>query len=594
MTRFAPRLLFTLFLAISHASATVHLVPPGPAENISAAIARAQPGDTVQLQPGVYTGTVEIAASGLPERPIIVAGLAPGASAKAVIDAGGEPGMRRPNQAFSLKNAAWITLQDIEIRNAWTDAITLDNSSYVSILRADIVRCAQHAVLTRGAGTHHVLIEGCTWIQDERVYTKWDWAELHHGDLKHFNGGIYGGSGAGGAVIRNNTIGYVFNGLRWWLDQSQGASRRHQSNIEVYDNYFHHCRDNILEPEVFTWNLHLYHNRLDSCPQGAVSIDRVTGGEIHFYGNTGYFAADGYKLKSGDSSEGRAWTVFKFHNYDGNAALDAPLRINNNSWAYHSAFVRGSKVRKANDHVLHFNNAYLHLDGRGSFGLVEWPGKFCEFDYDISSQPFHTDVAKAGFEQHGKDNADPLFAAPAENDFTLSPGSPAIDAGKVIDGFTLWYVGAAPDAGAREAGQPVYGTPFLHRDPPGGALYAERPRIVRVFARGTTLVVFFSTPLDPKSVSRDGLSLRLDGDTNPVAIRNARFPVADHTEALVIGLAAPLPAAASRVHTAFKTAPVGLNGEPLTAWAADLRIVRIPENATPVGLMLNLLSPTTD
>jgi hypothetical protein len=579
-----------LFLAtISMLSGAVHVVEPGPAERVSEAISRAKPGDVVQLRPGLYTGTVEVTVSGEPERPIIVSGLEPGAGVKAVIDAGGEPGMRQNHQAFRLKQASWIILQDIEIRNAWTDVITLENSSYVSLLRADVVGCGQHVVLTRGADTHHVLIEDCTWTQDERVYTTWDWDELHHGTLKHYNGGIYGGNGAGGAVVRRNNVGYVFNGLRWWLNKNDAATRRLQSNIEIYENHFHHCRDNVVEPEMFTWNLHLYHNRLDSCPQGPVSIDGVAGGEIYFYGNTGHFSADGYKLKN-DEGERRAWTVYKFHNYGQKAALDAPLHLYNNSWAYHHAFAPGARTRKANDHVLHFNNAYLHLDGRGDLGLVGWAGQHGRFDHDVSSRPFPADVVAAGFEQNGIDAADPRFVAPADADFRLEPGSPAIDAGKVIEGFTLWYVGEAPDAGAREAGMPVYGTPFVHRDPPGGSPYVERPRIVRVFARDASLVFFFSAPLDPATLTKDTLSLRLAPDGPDLEIRDIRFPVAEHNEAVVVELAAPPPGDASELIPEFGVWPTGMNGQPATLWAADTRIVRVPADATLAGLLKRLLT----
>ncbi|WP_328472848.1 RICIN domain-containing protein [Streptomyces sp. NBC_00448] len=44
----------------------------------------------------------------------------------------------------------------------------------------------------------------------------------------------------------------------------------------------------------------------------------------------------------------------------------------------------------------------------------------------------------------------------AANDFTLAPGSPAIDAGTPVAGVTDGYAGAAPDQGAYEAGQATW------------------------------------------------------------------------------------------------------------------------------------------
>ena len=48
---------------------------------------------------------------------------------------------------------------------------------------------------------------------------------------------------------------------------------------------------------------------------------------------------------------------------------------------------------------------------------------------------------------------DPLFANPADHDYTPRGGSPAIDSGVVIDGVTNGHNGAAPDRGALETGR---------------------------------------------------------------------------------------------------------------------------------------------
>lgn len=562
-------------------SAAIHHVPPGPASTIEAAIARAQPGDVIQLQPGVYHGTVRITQSGAPENPIVIAGLAsPAAGPKSIIDGGAEPGMKKRNQAFVFENVSWITLQDVEIRNAWTDAISINDSSYISILRCDILETGQHAIAARGDRAHHILIEGCTWTQNKQVYTTWDWTELHHGTLKHYNGGLYGGgAAAGGVVIRYNNAGYGFNGLRWWLGDTTGAQARHQSNIEIYDNYFHHFRDNIIEPENFTWNLHLYHNRLDSCPRGVFSFDGMTGGEIFLYGNTGRWSQDG-------ATESNAWTVYKFNNYQQKPSLTHPLYLYHNSFDYGTAFARGSKVRKANDHLRHFNNAYQH-QGASHLGLVDWPGEDGQFDYDISSAPFQPPILAAGYEAHGIGATSPGFVDPTNNNYRTTTDSAARNAGKVIDGFTLWYTGKAPDMGAYEDGQIVYGPPFLYRDPPGGALYQEKPRIVRIFARGTTLAVFFSTPLEPASLTPSTIRLSPAGSGTPAAplvVRAINFPVPDQTHIATLELSS-LPSTATQLDIHFSTLPQARNGESGTMWAADTRLVRIPANAVLSGIM---------
>ena len=49
-------------------------------------------------------------------------------------------------------------------------------------------------------------------------------------------------------------------------------------------------------------------------------------------------------------------------------------------------------------------------------------------------------------------DSDP-FNQSANGDFSLKPGSPAIDFGRIIEGITDGYLGSAPDAGAYESGQ---------------------------------------------------------------------------------------------------------------------------------------------
>lgn len=578
-----------LSAVLVHASGVVHVVEPGPAEAVSVAIAKAKPGDIVQLRPGVYTGTIEVRVSGEPDRPIVIAGLEPGATEKAVIDGGASPGRRQNNQAFRIDDASWITVRDLEIRNAWTDVFLIQNSSYISIQGCDI-RGGMHVVAVRGAATHHILAEGCVWVQEEAIYSGLDWAELHHGELVHYNGGFYGGSGAdaaGGAVIRRNKIGYAFNGIRWWLGNDAVALRQAQSNIEIYENDIHHIRDNAIEPERFTWNLHVYHNRLDSCPRGVVSIDDVTGGEILFYGNTGRWVRDG-------AEEARPWTVYKFHNYGQKAELDHPLRLYNNSWFYGMAFARGSRVRKANDHVIHFNNAYAFVpdtDQNGNanwhMGLADWPGKHSQFDYDMAAAPWHATLIEAGFEKNGFPDTDPSFRAAADNDFRLTPESPARGVGKVIEDFHLWHLGDGPDIGAYQGEQRTYGLPFVYREPPGGALYEERPRVVRVFGRGDKLVVFYSTPLDAATL--DAQRIRLNADGRAVTVRDARIPSAEHAQAVVLTLAGAPPVEATTVEFESHGGVRGVNGQSATHWGADTRHVRIPDDAVLVGAMKAIL-----
>ena len=71
---------------------------------------------------------------------------------------------------------------------------------------------------------------------------------------------------------------------------------------------------------------------------------------------------------------------------------------------------------------------------------------------------------------------DPRFLSPDTLDFRLKSGSPAIDCGKTIGGVTGLYSGDAPDAGAFEAGWPVWTAGHDFDNPPQDVSY-EYPNI---------------------------------------------------------------------------------------------------------------------
>jgi MYXO-CTERM domain-containing protein len=544
---------------------------PGSASAIATAVNGAQPGDVIELGAGTYTGLATITASGSPEVPIVIRA-ADGASV--VWDGGASPG-DTDRGALVLDGASWINVEGIRFVNAWLNVIELRDSSYVTIREAHFDDTGQYAVWTDGHGTHHVLIEDCEWSQEERVYTEWDWTELHHGSLGHYNGGVYGGrEGAGGAVIRRSYIHHVFNGTHWWLNDGHGDQS--QTNLEIYDNRFRYARDNHIEPEVFTYNMHVHHNVLDDCPAGVFSIDQVAGGQIVAYGNTGRFS-----VPSADRTY--PWTLFKLAQYvDG--YLTEPFHVLHNSFHYRRIFASTDTPEdRADDHVWHYNNAYLHLDDR-DIGLTGWKGQDGRFDHDCSSSPWPAFVTDQGWEEHGV-VGDPQFVDSANGDYSLSSSSPCIDAGRVVDDFTLWYEGSAPDIGAMESGRPVYLTPFEYREPPGGAVYAEKPRIVRSFARGCELAVYFSTALDPSSLSADAISLTVD--ESPVEVVAVAFPA--NPRAPVLTLSAAVPDGAE-LGFEFSPLPTGANGETATMWAAELRAVEIPAGATLVGDMTSMFT----
>lgn len=543
------------------ATAKVITVSPGSASTISKAVAKASAGDVIRLSPGTYKGTVKITNSGAPEKPITIESSSKDRSKLAVIDPGADPG-DTGHSGFALDEASWITVRNIVFVNAWRNVIDLRDSSYVSVQGCEFRDTGEHGVAVYGK-THHVLVERCHWTQNKKIWTKWSWDEIHHGSLKHYSGGFYGGgNGWGGAVIRRNTIKYVFNGITWNTDPGKT-----QSNLEFYENTFQYVLDNMIEPENFVWNMHAYKNVMNSCASAPFSIQgHVKGGHILLYGNIGRWKADGQSKSP--------WTIYKLDRNVG-GTLIKPLRIFHNSFKYST---NAFSSRRGEDHIRHYNNAYAN-----PFGMRSWQGSDTKADYDCATDFSHAD--KLGLEDHGVEK-DPNFVDPEKDDYRLDRKSPCIDNGKIIDGATLWYLGKAPDRGAYEGDQLVTLAPIEHIDPPGGATYKEKPRIAKIFAHGYHLALFYTTDLKPGGVRPADVTLSINGKR--VAVQHVSFP-SKAARVMVLTVGSKI---SDGTYVVLKMAalPRGTNRETATMWGADLKVIGVPAKATLVGELAAALS----
>jgi len=204
---------------------------------------------------------------------------------------------------------------------------------------------------------------------------------------------------------------------------------------------------------------------------------------------------------------------------------------------------------------------------------------------------------KAPNEAHGL-VADPEFVDSTNMDFRLQPTSAFIDAGTNVQDFTQWYVGSGPDLGAYEDGRLTWCRPFRYQDPPGVATYSESPRIVRCFAYGQKLAVFFSTDIFAGGVTPADIQLSTNGHS--VVVEAVRFPMPARVLRLDLGDAI---AHGQAITLSFSQLPIGLNNQTATMWGADLEVVGIPISATlldemaragmPVPALMKLLGHKT-
>lgn len=525
-----------------------------PFETVSRALEESNPGDFIRLMPGTHNGRITITKSGDTDKPITIISHSENPDQFAVIDSGATVS-NTGRFGFKLKNCKWITIENLKFRNCWKEIIEIDNSSYITI-RANDFREGRRVVYPYGTGSHHILVENNFWEQDKRIWTTWDWATVH--DEYIYSGALYGTKtgeqGYGASVIRNNHIKYAFNCI--WM---RSAAMNRQANNEIYGNIMEYVRDNAVEPEDRTFNLHIYHNVFNQVSNGIFSIQGVAGGPIYLYGNVGYYDFDDPPHQSGTRGKPN-WRVFKMSNSD-DSKLNDTLHTYHNTWYYGSLTTDSGK---SNRHWHHYNNIGVFKSGYqlSNYQFDSWDN---DFDHDYSDKAWPSSINNSNEEQNGVANAGlPSLMDPESGDYRVNSDSRLIDRGKIIDGFTQSYEGSAPDLGAYEGDRLVEGPPFYIQIPSGGLGYVEKPRITRHRINDNELKIFWSWPLNPTSISKDTISLIVDG--SPVELNNLRMGSSNREVILTSSVSLEN----KELSLDFITTPVGDNGEKATLWANTL------------------------
>jgi hypothetical protein len=546
-----------IYLSPSGNDSSKGLTIEAPLKTFNAAFKIVEPGDEIRLLPGVYfkkTSFVMNVHGGF-DNPIIIRSHREDPAQYAIIDGGAKP--RIQGYGMKVNNSSWLVFKDLKFRNCWQDVIDIDHSSYLSFIGC-YFEGGRRVIYPQFEDCHHFLVEDCYWEQDEKIYTDYDWAEMHHGSMKYLNGSLFAGKSiGGGVVIRDNIIKNAYNGIRFTGERDD---RRQNANYEIYNNKIINTGDNAFEPEYVCYNVHFYHNQLENS-HAYISIDMVRGGEIYFYGNRGWQS----------THAGHEWTIFKFRGYDdedGPQPLDEPFYVFNNSWYVHFDAISGSSSGYRNRYMKHYNNAYYFTGDNDLIG-VKRLGKGCEFDYDCSNNEFPDLIDKLGFEKHGIES-DPLFQNPARGDFRVGPQSPCIDAGRKMSfdefDWTQNYKGQAPDIGAFENNRLVDGPPFRFREPPGGAYYEENPRIVRHYVKNNVLKIYFSTPLDTSNFFSN--SLNLYHNSQKLDIQSIDF--ADKGYLMEVRVDESIDKASLKIY--FDPLPAGTNEQLFTHWASTIAV----------------------
>jgi hypothetical protein len=545
--------LFILFCGVPSQAGVVAVSDSDEVNSINNRINQLSAGDTLIFLPGIYKGPFSLnGVNGQPNLPIVITGIANDPE-MATIDGRSEPGMGLLHNAFQLQDCSWIVIKGFRIHNCWTDIITAVDVSYLSVKQCDVVG-GKRLLYTKGWKSHHFLVENCTWEQDIRVWTHDDgysWEELHHGVYRHFNGSIFQGDRISGVfVLRNNKISNTFNAFRLSPVGEGQIDLLACSNGDIYNNLIINTSDNVLEPEVYCYNLYFYHNRLIN-GHAFISVTEVGGGPIYLYGNTG--------LSESDCEDG--WAIYKISNRE--RSMSEPFYIFNNSW-YVDYNITGRRMGWWNDHVVHFNNAYF-FEGVDTFGLFS-TGDDSYYNNDCSSAVFPDFFKKRGFESDGIEG-DALFKNPEGNDFRLQDVSPCFDSGQLYEGLVMEYEGSAPDIGAYEGNMPVMGPAFKFSMPGVKIPFKEHPRITRYELAGKRLILWFSMPMDSKQMIQRMPVLK----TENMSIQAKLNSVENDGYCFRFTLEKEVDPEAELL-LVLSQWPSGMNGMMMTSWASALKV----------------------
>lgn len=457
------------------------------ATSFQQAIEEARPGDTIELLPGVYDEPVTLRDKKASEhRPITIVGHS-GTTLDGRRNPVRPPGIAKEERYAFVKivNSCGIVIENMTIQNVWPTAVFIQDSQHITVRRMNL-NGATFGIFARGEATEHLIIENCSWIQDERIWSDIRWFDIHEEPFprKEMDGDFFRSFQIKGhVIIRQNFIAQAFNGVHFFACPGDKPGR-YNSNVWIYRNTFTFIRDNAVEAENSATNWWVFENKIYNCHKW-FAFERCNGGHIYVFANRGWFD----RLPGPEGDEYNGGGVIKANKIkrkeEDSLLMQHPTYMFNNSWYLRSSYVKKGKLR----HFNHFNNAidYAKPDDHpsgvvktdrkmiGSAFTKEWRFFDIRFENDVCNHPdFPAGLNADGYPVSGI-AADPEFDTPKEGYFDLSENSPCRENGmaKTIalkDGST-WELKAGFNIGAmRECDQEFAPYTPLELDCPQGAL----------------------------------------------------------------------------------------------------------------------------
>jgi hypothetical protein len=392
-----------------------------PFKGIDAAQPAAQPGDTFLLHAGSYGGRITFTK--------------PGASSNYIVWKGAGDG------------EALFSGIDVSAGHVWLEGLTLRDQPYALMSKGgptDVVisRCTfinnHYSIYLQQGGSYWYIADN-TIVGDTPVST-----ESFDGEGIELNGEF---SASYGHVVAHNDITNVADGI------SNGTY-----NIDVFGNDIHDTSDDGFEGDPGGVNIRVWGNRIHNAAHNGISFQPQSGAPWYILRNQLVgFKESPFKFRTTDRSVIAHNTIVMWDNMiccNGSHLLRS--RVRNNLWVSVSGgqiWDFGSSVK---DWRTDFNN-----DG------FDWGGSTAPFRYGgVVYSSLAALSAASGLETSGRQinkntcfetfnvPGPPLTPIPPQY-MTLKAGCSAVDAGAILPNVNDGFLGAAPDLGAYELGQPL-------------------------------------------------------------------------------------------------------------------------------------------
>jgi hypothetical protein len=464
---------------------------------------RVQPGDTILVHAGLYkddryrygaglgtvsSGTYFLTQSGTPDKPIVIKAADDG---DVIFDGDG---------AYNLFN------------------VMAANDNYLEGLTIRNTDLAFQAGLKRIAGARGLTIKRCRFENVGRaIYSDWSgsanfyiadnvmigrfnpnylmgftgrtWQNLPEFNPKlvsEYAVKVYGS----GHIVAYNAISNFHDGVDVATYGNPDGPDKLPVSIDFYGNDVFNVEDNCLEADGGAHNIRIFRNRCFNHGHRALSVQPAFGGPVYFIRNVVYHAPEGGAVKFTASSAG----IVVYHN-----TLVAPVKpmlLAASNVHYRNNLILG-KSETLETFAVETNTNYSSSDyngfrtNEGAPFSFEWSsptfGTLASFPGEPGTLPFQQQVqleaksrevrrfktlqeysAATHQDEHSvlvdydvfvkvsAPGPDPrTLYKPADFDFTLKPGSAAVDAGVILPGINDDFTGRAPDLGAYEIGRPI-------------------------------------------------------------------------------------------------------------------------------------------